>query len=549
MKSQQSALLVLGALAFSVSGREFLGANRKIDSATVKSELDGVLAEVLGLGHGVADARLKKIHVSLGPLFRSLPKNNLGRVSAPVMRYAVRRYFSQNHGWIVKGFEPHAEATNASDGSGKDILISKLPSLVRTTMEDRFGHEGFSLDAVAAMVAAVERLAFDEVVRGVELSFYLNSIDRTAAISSEDLTNILSSYLITEMLGGTDDKMKHVKMKQNILARYPHWGTTLLFLKDIVVSDIFERRNSANPFGDSTYSFEVAVRLAERISEEFGAWSNHECHEMKDMLTEMDQHGTGRVKLSDFYSYSKDGAWQFLEPSEQLRFAGALDESSQFLGPQVMITNYLTSLSNCITSAPYYSICCLNECDTVFQQLEARLSGSTASPSEILEAVENMYQSANIHEVHRGRLEDIASANGGRISVHGRLFAQWLHFVFPHECPYPHAAGVVKPMSQREWLELVGADAENASEEEVAQHLESEFARRPPSSDAGAAMWNLEESLLESSTPSDGVASPLKSFLRLAAQLGMVVSFLFLLRPLAKILFPQGASKVVEYDV
>merc|ERR1719171_1857512 len=173
-------------------------------------------------------------------------------------------------------------------------------------------------------------------------------------------------------------------MRKKIHRRYPHWDTTLLFLKDNVGSDIFERRASSNPFAEPAYSFEDAVRMAQRASEEFGSWSNHECHEMKDMLLEMDVHNTGRVKLSDFYGYSKDGAWQFLEPSEQLRQAGSLDESSAWLGPQVMIPNYITAMSNCITSAPYYSICCLNECDLVFQQLESHIAAPAATASQII---------------------------------------------------------------------------------------------------------------------------------------------------------------------
>merc|ERR1719272_1512430 len=224
---------------------------------------------------------------------------------------------------------------------------------------------------------------------------------------------------------------------------------------------------------------------------------------MKDMLMEMGVLGTGRVKLADFYRYSKDGAWQFQEPSEQLRLAGSLDESSSWLGPQVMIANYLNSMSNCVTSTPYYSICCLNECDMVFQQLEAHMSAPSATPLEIIEATESMYQSPSVTEVHRGRLEEIARLSGGKVPVHGRLFAQWLHFVFPHECPYPYVAGVVKPISQSEWREAVGYEAESASDDEISQHIESDFARRAPSTEAGSLMWTLEESVLESSTPSD----------------------------------------------
>ena len=34
-------------------------------------------------------------------------------------------------------------------------------------------------------------------------------------------------------------------------------------------------------------------------------------------------------------------------------------------------------------------------------------------------------------------LEAVAEQNGGQVPLHGRLFAQWLHYVFPYECPYP----------------------------------------------------------------------------------------------------------------
>jgi len=541
-------MLFFGVLALTVSGREFLEAKRRVSSASVKSELDGVLAEVLGQGHGVGDARLRKIRMGLEPLFRSLPKNGLGYVSAPVMRYAVRRYFSQNHGWFIKGFEPHAEKVNLTQSSGKDILVGKLPSMVRSTMEERFGHEGFSFDGVVAMIASVERLAFDEVVRSVEFGFKLNSFERTAALRTEELTQVLSTFVVLEMFQGRFDDLN---LQLDPSVRYPHWDATLVFIKDTIGSDIFERQASASPFGDRTYGFEDAVRMAERISSEFGAWSHHECQEMKELLVEHDVHGTGRVRLSDFYS-QKDGVWQFTEPSQQLREAGALDESSDFLGPQVMISNYLNSMSNCITSSPYYSICCLNECDTVFQQLEAHISGPTATVSEVIQATEGTYQSPNVSDVDMARLEDIARLHDdGKISVHGRLFAQWLHFVFPHECPYPHATGIVKPMTQAEWLSLVGVENENASEEEIAQHLESDFAHRPPSTDAGAAMWNLEESLLEISTPYDLAPHwSMWSLLRLAAQLGMLVCCVVLLIRMATPIFPgKTSNKPIEYDV
>jgi len=551
MVSQSAMLVFLGALVATAGGREFLGAKRKVSSEAAKAELNGVLDEVLGQGHGLANARLSKIHKTLDPLFRALPKNRLGYVSAPVMRYAVRRYFSQTHGWIVRGFNPHEEQGNTSVVGDSDMFQTKLPGYIRSLLEDRFAQQGFSLDAVVALVATVERMAFDEVTRGVELAFYLNDIDRNRAVSTNELVEIVSSFLIVEMLEGTENKEKHQKEKKRIHRRYPHWKTTILFLQDAIGSDMFQRQASLNPFTNNEfYSFEDAARISERISEEFGAWSNHECHEMKDMLMEMDVHGTGRVKLSEFYGYSKDGAWQFLEPSEQLRQGGALDESSTWLGPQVMIANYINAMSNCITSQPYYQICCLNECDLVFQQLESHIAAPSASTSEVINALENgIYAPTNISALHRERLDEIARVNQDQIPIYGRLFARWLHFVYPQECPYPHAEGVVKPMTQREWKELVGAKAESATDDEIQQHLGSDFARRAPSPDAGVTMWSLDESLLESSTPSDLAASSVWALLRIAAQIGMLAGLLSLLRPLAQMVRSDGKQKLVQYDV
>merc|ERR1719160_1556330 len=111
MVSPSSTMFLLGALVTTASAREFLSAKRV---ETVQAELNGIISEMLGKGHGVADARLSKIHKTLDPLFRALPKNKQGHISAPLMRYAVRRYFSQTHGWFVKGFNSWDEHVNIS---------------------------------------------------------------------------------------------------------------------------------------------------------------------------------------------------------------------------------------------------------------------------------------------------------------------------------------------------------------------------------------------------------------------------------------------------
>merc|ERR1719428_1291954 len=234
MNSIRATMFVLLALPWTATsdstGSRFMG--RKMNTASIRAELQGILHEVLGNGHGVDNARLNKIRKVLTPMVAALPKNNNGRLSAAVMRYTVRRYFSQQHAWTVKGFEPHADIVNVTE-AGKDIIQSKVPDYVRAVLEEQFKHEGFALEDTVAMVAALERLAFDEVVKVAEHAFYLNSQPFNEQFNKVQLMDILSSYLILEMLEGTDDKEQHLADKVNIHDRYPNWNITYQFLVDV----------------------------------------------------------------------------------------------------------------------------------------------------------------------------------------------------------------------------------------------------------------------------------------------------------------------------
>jgi hypothetical protein len=552
-----TCILVFALFQFSsVSGRGFLGANPALQAAAVRQELQGVLSEVLGTGHGVNVDKLTEIKAVLLPMFNALPKNQQGHVSAPVMRYIVQRYFSQQRGWIIRGFEPHAQGeVNGIDGSGH-ILQSKLPEYIRMALEEKFAHEGFALDDTAMMVAAVERLAFDEVIRGVEASFYLNEVQTTSLLSRFALMDVLSSYLIVEMLEGKFESISdHKEDKIHVREIYPNWDEAFVFAQDVVSNDAFERIDRRNPFTNhDVFSFEDVARIAQRVSNDFGPASNHECGVITDKLAAMDVHATGRVKLSDFYyknSQDKNVDWEFGESVDYLRSLGALDESDSLRGPYVIIANYVSGLSNCITSAAYYSICCVNECDKVYQHLEKDISDPSASAVRILESVNTMPLDSNISASVRAKLEDVAAHHGGQVPIHGRLFAQWLHYAFPRDCPYPHVAGTVNPETPLRYEDAGGVDSTIATGEEVESYLKAESARIAPSPDAGHGMWSLHEDLLESSTPSDKVESRFRKVLRGAAQFGMLGGLVFVLKNMMpqvqKIESYKGKS--VEYDV
>merc|ERR1719191_1732867 len=112
-----------------------------------------------------------------------------------------------------------------------------------------------------------------------------------------------------------------------------------------------------------------------------------------------------------------------------------------------------------------------------------------------------MPQEAVLTEELVARLGEIAALHDGQLPIHGRLLAQWLHFVFPHECPYPHMGGL-SPKTQEQWRAQVGEEGESVSEDEVRQHLAADYGARGASPHAGKGMWILQEKLMESSTPS-----------------------------------------------
>merc|ERR1719191_2146240 len=122
----RNAFALLLLLPFA-SSRNFLDKDRGISAASIHVAIQGTLDEMLGGGHGVQNERLIKIQSKLMPLFNVLPKNRFSRLDSPFMRYAVQRYFSQEHGWMVKGFEPHAAMLNTSDSQTGKVLHSKVP--------------------------------------------------------------------------------------------------------------------------------------------------------------------------------------------------------------------------------------------------------------------------------------------------------------------------------------------------------------------------------------------------------------------------------------
>merc|ERR1740138_1326718 len=173
------------------------------------------------------------------------------------------------------------------------------------------------------------------------------------------------------------------------------WNATKDFVRS-VRKNITQYESNAEQKASGNIDFSLVARTAERIGEQFGAFQDHECKQIKASLVVMEEAGTGRVRLSDFWRPAlndPNGSWQFGESLSYLRQLGVLDESDA-QNPRVMIANYVSSPSNCIASSSFYSVCCMDECEGLMGHLENEISAPEATSNQIAELVAKLPSSS-----------------------------------------------------------------------------------------------------------------------------------------------------------
>merc|ERR1719356_1383011 len=94
-----------------------------------------------------------------------------------------------------------------------------------------------------------------------------------------------------------------------------------------------------------------------------------------------------------------------------------------------------------------------------------------AAPRDLLSFIGNLSSSSvdaprSISSVLAERLHLIAARHEGVVPLHSRLFAQWLHFAFPLDCPYPEVIEDSTALGRRSWNKK-----RVATKEVIAQHI------------------------------------------------------------------------------
>merc|ERR1719203_1712499 len=334
-------------------------------------------------------------------------------------------------------------------------------------------------------------------------------------------------------------------IEREVVELYPDWESTYMWVKDFRVRHDLELQSERNPFIRHHDSFESEVRFMQELWHNFGSFQDLECKTLKNRLIELEHQGTGRIRLSSFYSGGVSGDWTFSESVKYLRNLGALDETDP-KKPTVVISNYITSHANCLTASGFYSVCCFDECEGLLRHLERELAAPSADPKWIADLVSTLHSDTveaprNLSAALVGRLDEISRHHGGQVPLHGRLFAQWMHHAYPRECPFPHGAGAKSAMTPDEWMEHHGIDDVEATVEEMRWHY-SQREIEDLAEDIPLAWTEVEERFSGQLAPVEPMGKWLRGTVRAAMACLLVASSMVGLLRAGRVAFASDAN-------
>jgi len=564
MASPFGCLVFLGTMVACADANAFLGRlpHQNATAALSAESEQALLAELevaLGGGHRHAtEKRLKRIEQMIKPMFGAVAKNSKDKVDSAAAGYVLHRVFVQRHGWFIRALEPQGNALAAWNSSRPiSILEERVPEHVQELFEKRLGTHGLGLRELAILAASLEHLVHVEALERLRVSYSALNVTEEDTLSEEEAINTLDMYMAVYILGFLHSDLKTMtaataqELHANILELYPTWPETQQFLREVY--------RSVAPKRDYVYFNEMENVIAE-IGERYGRFQDIECRQFKDWLVASEDPGVGgagRVRVSDFYSKAlNEGKWQFSESVDYLKQLGALDDSDP-ANLRVIIPNYISGPSNCVASSAYYSVCCMDECESILGRLEELVSAPEATPETIMKLIPtissaSMGSNRTMSSWLSQRLHEVAAHHDGVVPLHGRLFTQWLHYAYPRECNFPHAAGSINPVRPEDLLEAgtVTEDDISVNETEMQRIVDAAPAikHRTPGAEGDASeesgMWTMDEELVVWRNPnSPKPASSVSG--RGVALLGALVSFsIALVRMLAPTLkgFHQGAA-------
>merc|ERR1740123_184303 len=400
----------------------------------------------------------------------------------------------KGNGWFVVGLEPN-------DVAPPPYLNGEwVPSFLQGLLEQRLGGRGIDLHELAALAAALEDIVHKETARRLEITYELLNLPVTAELDAADADRVIMTFAMLYLEGNFTHKAEDLPILNMYYTEdYADWCAVESWFREIET-----RYLKSSSVTAEKYNMPVLLKVVDEIGKHFGEFNDRECKNLKDTFYQMeDKRMAGRVSLSNFYRKSLHSHWNFNEKADYLRQLGALDESDPTM-PRVIGPNYLGARTNCLEASSLYAVCCRNECEDLMLHLEGTIAGPKAEPERIAQLVaalpsDSVAAPRELPTALKGRLQDVAVQNGGMVPLHGRLFAQWMHHAYPRECPFPHQAGTVSPLTPNEWMREAGQENAKASAEEMQTQVASDTCSGTgPCSEARDLPWSSAEELFVS---------------------------------------------------
>jgi len=477
------------------------GRHLRAKSISTQDAERSVLAELAeSLRKADGTGRIIEFEAALRPMFAALPKDRYGSLNHKLVRYALHRLFMDRRSWQIRGLDPaHDHGDRTAQFSFKLGSIPVLPTLLQETMEEKHHGVGLSLRETATLAAALDDLVHRENLQRLTMAYDTLGM---ALNETQQISATVTAYMTIYLLGSnfstwdTDE----IKGKMELLLRSRRWAGLKPFVSNV-------QEKALTKHGIPMYeelNFNDTIKVVEALGENFGSFNDKECKALKQTLLSMETRIPGRVRLSDFYNMSRFGVWGFTEKKEYLRDLGVLDESNES-NPQVVVANYVTSTPQCLQGSSVYLTCCRSECEDLMGIIESKVAAPEVDPAHIVGIVslvrtDTVVAPRELSQTLLSRLQNIADHHGGRVPIHGRLFAQWMHTAFPRECPYPHKSGTVNPQTADEWMQSTGQADSQYSDEEMLEHIRPDDSCAAEGQDAEHELpWSFSEELFTAS--------------------------------------------------
>lgn len=379
---------------------------------------------------GIDAERLRSLEEELKPIYATLPREQRpdaahgveGGLGYAAARYLLHQHFLRRHAWYVRGLNPAGDGRRPPDD--KEALRSRVAGHLLEVMENNAKH-GLDLKMLAVFVATLEHLIHGDQRERLKQAWLVHGLKQEGTTTSEGLAQVLEVFMahyvyVSQKVdsGYALTLPKAVQEVKTISRIYGGWPQIQTFIQEQVRKH--EQLHDA-------LSFDAAATAADAVLLLFQ-------EDMEKTFQSLERGQRGRVKLHELRS--ADGGDLFRESVEYLRQLGAL-EGEEF---HVLMPNYMLGPSNCDGTTSFYDLCCPNACEVHKGHLERAMMADPLGDhvSLITRAVGERL--GDISSEMLQWLEQLAKEHDGRVLIHGRAFAEWLHNIFPRECPKPRAA-------------------------------------------------------------------------------------------------------------